>query len=248
MMFFKVMLQMYFECKAIGNYREFANTLKNSKGAILNKFEEKTSTEYLAENNTVKMIIDLIGTHMVNTESNSELVKKVISRLNLASTETKYTEYKIGFTFFNAPSNKPYYEGKLNYNNISKIAKVASSMTNIERNKDNIGMIIVGVADDEKTYKQWAAHFGKSAYRYNSHRVVGVDEEAKQHYKSIDNMMRAFNSRIDLEPISEELKENLKNYEILTIHNKTLVVFTITAETGQLYDGKKLFVRVQVLN
>lgn len=42
-----------------------------------------------------------------------------------------------------------------------------------------------------------------------------------------------------MEPISEELKENLKNYEIISIQKRTLIVFIITAESGQLYDGKK---------
>lgn len=81
--------------------------------------------------------------------------------------------------------------------------------------------------------------FGMHAYRYNTHRVVGVDTEAKVHYNSVDSMMNAFKDRIDMEPISEELKENLKNYEIISIQKRTLIVFIITAESGQLYDGKK---------
>ena len=205
MLFFKVMLQEHFECKAIGDYQDFADTLKNSKGSILNKFEEKTSSDYLTENNTVRLISDIIGSHLVEVESYNPLVN----------------------------------EGRLNFKNVSQIAKVASAMTNIKRDSKNPGMIIVGVADNESGYKQWSEHFGMHAYRYNTHRVVGVDTEAKVHYNSVDSMMNAFKDRIDMEPISEELKENLKNYEIISIQKRTLIVFIITAESGQLYDGKK---------
>lgn len=239
MLFFKTMLQMHFECKAIGDYQDFADTLKNSNGSILNKFEEKTSSDYLTENNTVKLISDIIGSHLVNAESDSTLVNEVVSRLNLASTETKYTEYKIGFTYFNTSSRYRYNEGKLNFSNVSQIAKVASAMTNIKRDSQNPGMIIVGVADKESSYKQWSDHFGMSAYRYNTHRVVGVDAEVKSHYNSVDCMMNAFKDRIDMEPISKELKDDLKNYEIISIQKRTLIVFTITVKSGQLYNGKK---------
>lgn len=112
-------------------------------------------------------------------------------------------------------------------------------MTNIKRDAKNPGMIIVGVADNERGYKQWSEHFGMHAYRYNTHRVVGVDAEAKVHYNSVDSMMNAFKGRIDMEPISEKLKDNLKNYEIISIQKRTLIVFIITAESGQLYAGKK---------
>ncbi len=153
MLFFKVMLQEHFECKAIGDYQDFADTLKNSKGSILNKFEEKTSSDYLTENNTVRLISDIIGSHLVEVESYNPLVNEVVSRLNLASIETKYTEYKIGFTYFHSPSKYRYNEGRLNFKNVSQIAKVASAMTNIKRDSKNPGMIIVGVADNESGYK-----------------------------------------------------------------------------------------------
>ena len=130
-------------------------------------------------------------------------------------------------------------EGKVNFKNISQIAKVASAMTNTVRNPYNPGMIIIGVADNEKRYKQWEQHYGMSAYKYNSHRVVGIDAEANVHYKSMDNMLAAYRERIDQEPISVELKENLKDYEIITIQKRTVMVITITAESGQEYDGKK---------
>ena len=239
MLFFKSMLQVHFESKAIGDYQDFADTLINSKKAILSKYTEKNITDYLVENNTVKLIMDIIGSYLVETGPESLLTNEVIGRLNLASIETKYTEYKIGLTFFNTTDDNRHNEGKVNFNNISQIAKVASSMTNIVRDSKNPGMIIIGVSDSEGTYKTWESHFGRSAYKYNNHRVVGVDAEAEVHYNSIDNMLSVFRSRIEMEPISEELKEDLKNYEIISIHNKTLIVITITASNGQLYDGKK---------
>lgn len=240
MLFFKVMLQIYFEGKAIGEYEEFVKTLKNSKKSIFDKYNERTSLGYLHENNTVRLISDLIRSHLVEVDnSGNSLVKEVVARLNLASIETQYTEYKIGFTFFNTDERYKHNEGKLNFRNVSQIAKVASAMTNTERNPEKSGMIIVGVADNEKAYRVWAKHFGTRAYSYNTHRVVGVDAEAKVRYKTVDNLMRTFKERVDMEPISDELKENLKNYQIISIQKKTLIVFTITAESGQLYDGKK---------
>lgn len=239
MLFFKTMLQVYFECKAIGNYKEFVDALVNSKKSILDKLEEKNTTDYLKEKYTVKFISDIISSYLVDTDSPSALVNDVIGRLNLASIETKYTEYKVGLTNFNCPAKYKHMEGKVNFKNISQIAKVASAMTNTVRNPNNLGMIIIGVADNEEHYKQWEQHFGMSAYKYNSHRVVGIDAEANIHYKSIDNMLAAYRERIDKEPISIELKENLKDYEIITIQKRTVMVITITTESGQEYDGKK---------
>lgn len=240
MLFFKVMLQVHFTGKAIGDYKDFAETLANSKESILNKLLEKQSADYLAENNTMKLMTDIITSHLVVAEAEYDsLTREVINRLNLASTETKYTEYKIGFTFFNTSGGNRHNEGKLNYGNISQIAKVASAMTNIKRQPLVPGMIIIGVADSEADYNKWARHFNSRAYNYNGHRVVGVDEEAKVHFSTIDNMLNAFKSRIELEPISDELKDDLKNYDIITLNNKTLIIITIIAQTGQLYDGKK---------
>ena len=233
------MLQKYFESKAIGNYKEFVGALVNSKKSILEKLEEKNNIDYLVENTTVKFISDIIGSYLVDTDCPSPLLNDVIARLNLASIETKHTEYKIGLTNFNCPVKFRHNEGKINYKNISQIAKVASAMANNDKNVYNPGMIIIGVADNEECYKQWEQHFGMSAFKYNSHRVVGIDTEANVHYKSVDNMLATYRDRIDKEPISIELKKNLKDYDIVTIQKRNLMVITVTADSGQEYDGKK---------
>lgn len=242
MLFFKAMLQIHFEGKAIGNYSDFTASLANSKKYILDKFEEKTNPEYQAEKNAFRLMLDIIHSYLVNLESESPLFNEVISRLNLASTETKYTEYKIGFTFFNTPGKYRYNEGKINFANISQIAKVASAMANDNRKSQNLGRIIIGVADNENSYKDWERHFGISAYKYNEHRVVGIDAEAKIYYKSIDNMMAAYSNRVDMEPISPELRNDLKNYEMVSIQKKTVIVIKITAKPGQKY-GDKQYIR-----
>ena len=239
MVFFVTMLQVYFEGKAIGDYKDFVDTVKNAKQSILNKLEEKNSVEYLTEKNTIRLFTDLIASHLVDAETESAMAREVISRLNLSSTETKYTEYKIGLTFFNTPQRYRHNEGKINYGNISQMAKVASAMTNIRRDSNTLGMIIVGVADNEKDYSDWSMHYKRNAYKYNAHRVVGIDAEAEVHYKSVDCMMNAFKARVDMEPISNELKEDLKSYEIVSKQKRTLIVITITARSGQLYGGKK---------
>lgn len=247
MVFFETMLQVYFESKAIGDYNDFVDTVKNAKQSILSKLEEKNSVDYLTEKNTIRLFKDLIASHLVATETESAMAREVISRLNLSSTETRYTEYKIGFTFFNTPSKYRHNEGKINYSNISQMAKVASAMANIRRDPDSLGMIIVGVADNEKDYSDWSSHYKRNAYKYNSHRVVGIDAEAEVHYKSVDCMMNAFKARVDMEPISNELKEDLKSYELVTIQKRILIVITITARSGQLYGGKNISEKVQIL-
>lgn len=239
MLFFKTMLQKYFENKAIGNYKEFVGALVNSRKSILEKLEEKNYIDYLVENTTMKFISDIISSYLVDTDCTSPLLNDVIARMNLASIETKHTEYKIGLTYFNCPVKFKHNEGKINYKNISQIAKVASAMANNGKNAYNPGMIIIGVADNEECYKKWEQHFGMSAFKYNSHRVVGIDTEANVHYKSVDNMLAAYRERIDKEPISIELKKNLKDYEIVTIQKRDVIVITVTAESGQEYDGKK---------
>ena len=237
--FFMTMLQLFFEDKAIGDYYDFADTIKNIKEQLLLKLEQKTSADYITEKNTIKFLRDVMDSHLVSTESNSPLINDIISRLNLSAAETRFTEYKIGFTFFNCPYQHKHNEGKLNYKNVSKIAKVAAAMANLERKENFPCMIIVGIADNEFDYRAWSSFFKTNAYKYNTHRVVGIDEEAKKYYKNIDNLMKAFIMKLDEEPISDELKTNLKNFDIITIQKRSLVVFTITAETGQLYNGKK---------
>ena len=92
MIFFKVFLQIYFEGKAIGDYKDFAETLINAKESILNKFSETNSKAYSAENNTIKLITDLIASHLVAKEpEHNGAVKDVVERLNLSSTETSAT-------------------------------------------------------------------------------------------------------------------------------------------------------------
>lgn len=53
MIFFKVFLQIYFEGKAIGDYKDFAETLINAKESIWDKFLKTNSKAYSAENNTI---------------------------------------------------------------------------------------------------------------------------------------------------------------------------------------------------
>ncbi len=239
MIFFMYMLQNHFEFKAIGNYKDFVNAIRNIKKDISNKIEERNLADYISEKNTMKLIADVCSSYLVDTESLSKLTNEVISRLNLAATETKYTEYKMGFTYFNCQLRYKHNEGKINFKNVSQIAKVASAMANSSRDIKNTSMIIVGIADNESDYKDWSEYYGLNAYKYNNHRVVGIDEEAKRHYKNIDNMMLKFINRLDGEPISDELKSDLKQFDIVTIQKRSLVVFSINASPGQLYGGKK---------
>ena len=144
MIFFKVFLQIYFEGKAIGDYKDFAETLINAKESIWDKFLKTNSKAYSAENNTIKLITDLIASHLVDKEpEHNGAVRDVVERLNLSSIETRYTEYKIGFTFFDTPPGNRHNEGKLNFANVRQIAKVACAMTNIKRKATMPGMIIL---------------------------------------------------------------------------------------------------------
>ena len=49
MVFFVTMLQVYFESKAIGDYKGFTDTVSNAKQLILGKLEEKKTVDYIAE-------------------------------------------------------------------------------------------------------------------------------------------------------------------------------------------------------
>lgn len=239
MILYKVLLQMYFENKTIIDHKGLAEMLKESKQSILNKLEEKTAVEYAAENNTIKYMSEIIRPYISERESaNNKLRNEIINRLNLASVETQFTEFKVGLTCFNCPQRIKHLEGRLNFKNVSKIAKVACAMAN-ERIRRAVGMIIIGVADNEDSYQDWRDNYKQRAYKYQGHRVVGIDAEARVYYKTIDNMLRALKERIDTEPISDEMKENLKHYDLISIQNKTLIVFSITAKCWQLYDGKK---------
>ena len=76
---------------------------------------------------------------------------------------------------------------------------------------------------------------------------MGIDAEAEVHYKSVDCMMNAFKARVDMELISNKLKEDLKSYELVTIQKRILIVITITARSGQLYGGKNISEKVRIL-
>lgn len=232
MILFKVLLANHFESKEIGDYLDFASTIKENRN-IFNDLNKKKNLDQITEVSLLKQLDNILSSHFVPIDGIvSPLANEVLTRLSYSKLENKYTEYKIGLTHFK--------DGVLNKKNVKKIAKVACSMANVIKPTDkSFGMIIIGIADSEEDYANWFERYKKPSYQYMSHRIVGVDKEAEVQYKKVENLVEVFRNYIDCLPISSEMKQVLKNIEAITVHGKTVLVICISDLSKQEYAGIK---------
>ena len=237
---FKVMFltlyQLLSEGYVVVDHRQVAERIQAS-GYVFDKLTRTGRVDYSAIAKYVKDLYLLIKpcfTKAVSAISN-DMVNQIDKRLGYSKIESQMTEFKIGISDFKSDT--------VNQKVIDSIAQTLVGMSNTSYGSQD-GLLVIGIADNINSYKDWHNAFGDYAIVRNQHYVPGIQKEAEKLFGSVDIYYRKLREYITAQPISEKLKEYiLETFEPVDYHDVQLIVFK-SKNMGEirLYDGTK-FVR-----
>ena len=149
----------------------------------------------------------------------TEMEKEIDEVLNTSLVESSRVEFKIGISDFATNKVTSKFKSRL--------------LKGLERLASGTGTryLIVGVADNQKSYNNWYDSYEKSSILMNGHYVTGIEDEAMRMFgdvKSIavDRYQQYLDTMIENGDMPSELKEYVKmNHQTVTYRNKELLVF-----------------------
>ena len=158
--------------------------------------------------------------------------KLLAQLLSLSSIETQMVDFKIGMTYFK--------DGDWNCDEIERIGKTLVAMANTNNVYQDVGYVIVGIADNEKAYEDWKSVYDKPSAIYGRHHIVGIHEEACRHYKNIDEFVRVFSTKLANLDISKDILEyTLANMRVADFCDKDLLILPVCHTGNGKYKGLK---------
>ncbi len=160
----------------------------------------------------------------------SSWVASLENILNESRTEQVCYDFKLGLHKISDGS------GDYIASTFDKIVKTLTAMTN---SKSGDCFIILGVADKEDDAKMHRQHYGSEYIKYNGFCIVGIENEATNHYGAIENYERKVLQLISTQPISDEFKQTLKsNLVTFTYNNREILLFKASRSAKpERYDG-----------
>ena len=160
------------------------------------------------------------------------MTQEIDKRLSYAKIERQMTEFKIGISDFTSDT--------VNKNVIYDIAKTLVAMANSNDAKEE-GLIILGIANDRKSYDEWFNVFKEQAVINNQHYIPGITKEAQKLFCHSDLFYRRLREFFENEPISPKLKKYvLETFEPFDYYDTELIIFRSKC-MGEvsLYNGEK---------
>lgn len=149
----------------------------------------------------------------------TEMEKEIDEVLNTSLVENSRVEFKIGISDFVTNNVTSKFKGRL--------------LKGLERLARGTGTryLIVGVADNQKSYNNWYDSYKKSSILMNGHYVTGIEDEAMRMFGdvksiAIDRYQQYLDTIIENGDIDTELKNYLKaRHQTVTYRDKELLVF-----------------------
>lgn len=180
-----------------------------SFNTINDMIKKSESTYYSLRNGCIKKID--------KAETNME--KEIDEVLNTSLVENSHVEFKIGISDFSTNKITNRFKERL--------------IKGLKRLTDNSGTryLIIGVADNAKSYNNWYVNYGKFPILINGHYVTGIEDEAMKLFGdiksiAIDRYQQYLDTIIENGDMSTELKKYLKNHhQTVTYHDKEILVF-----------------------
>lgn len=204
----------------IGDYGRMAIIIRDHKDLFttgvsfsysdINYMIKKSESVYHSLVNGCVRAIDRIET---------EMEKEIDEVLNTSLVESSRVEFKIGISNFATNKVTSKFKSRL--------------LKGLERLARGTGTryLIVGVADNQKSYNNWYDSYEKSSILMNGHYVTGIEDEAMRMFgdvKSIavDRYQQHLDTIIENGDMPSELKEYVKmNHQTVTYRDKELLVF-----------------------
>lgn len=224
--------------KKIQNYREVSKLLKhvasNHMGGILNNDYKWLSRD---RERLKQAICGVISHQFIAREgldpTSQSYVDNLENILTQSTTENICYDFKIGFhSFVNDQFNNKLF---------SKVIKTLTAMSNSHAGEN---FVIIGVADNKDDARKYEEKYNSPPKTYKNFFITGIDSEALNFHRSIDQYQQKIQQLIEKEPIDEEIKRKIaRNVLFFKYYDKHLIMFKIIrGETPISYDGK-LYVR-----
>lgn len=217
----------------ISDYKAVANSIKGAS-FIFEKIIRKQKIDYNITNKNIDNLYKILKPEFSYgvAVKNLEFEKEIDKRLSYSKIEKQTIEFKIGISNFESKS--------INMNVIEDISRALVGMSNLSDPKE-MGMVIIGIANDRQAFDNWHDIYGESAVICNQHYITGISSEAKKLYGNTDSYYRKINRLIKSQPISEKLKNYiLENFEVVDYHGKEIIIFK-SKNVGEisLYNNEK---------
>ena len=156
--------------------------------------------------------------------------------LSLSVIESQMCEFKIGITFFE--------NGKVNSREFKKICQTLVAMSNTKCKYQEEGYVIVGIANNLNSCRNWEKVYGEPAMRYGNHYVVGITKEATTYFREPDEYARHVGDLIKKESITESLKTYiLSNMRVAEFHGKLLLLLPSMEQDEPCYYEGEFYIR-----
>jgi hypothetical protein len=217
------------EGKKINNYKNLHNDLsliyEKHYSSILGSDKKWRNSD---RTKLIQATKGLISNHFSKKENDKfqpgGWIKNLENIINESRTEQQFYDYKAGLLTISPLQNK------LNFGLIDKILKTLTAMTNSNKGEC---MVIVGISETKDGAINHQNTFSKSYIEYNDLFIVGVEEEAKHIYKSLDNYLKAIKDYIEN---SDKISQSFKNTILLNLVNfsyKEKEILMFRAERGK---------------
>ncbi len=152
-------------------------------------------------------------------KAETEMEKEIDEILSTSLVENSHVEFKIGVSDFS--TNK--ITNKFKERFIKGLTRLAYNT--------GTRYLIIGVADNSKSYNNWYVNYEKFPILINGHYVIGIEDEAMKIFGdvksiAIDRYQQHLDTIIENGDISTELKNYLKkHHQTVTYRDKELLVF-----------------------
>ncbi len=151
----------------------------------------------------------------------------------LMQSKTEQTSYDFKQGFTRLDGTKTFDEDSFN--------KIILTLTAIANNSaHNSGYVCVGVCDTKSDAERVKAIYGTVFVNYRTFFITGIEHEAKEITKGLDEFYRLLVQKIKNQPISEESKDYFaKNLRLINYFDKDVIIFkTASLSAPMIYDGK----------
>jgi hypothetical protein len=168
------------------------------------------------------IITPLFRKNKVNDPADTHWISEFQNILTQSYTEQAAYDFKQGFFSLSKVS-------KFDKSSFEKILQTCVGIANLS--KDSRGYVIVGVADQENTARRIEELFGVQALDFQGFYVTGIEHEAKQDGKTLDQFFQDLIVKIRASSVSEALRSQiLRDVKLIKYYNKAIVIFEVSGQ------------------
>lgn len=185
----------------------------------------------------VERVKNRIKPCMSFSSSKPEWDEEFYSLLGKAVSEEQMYDFKLGITNLT--------DGTCNTALIEKCVKTLVAMANTRPRE--YGYVVLGIADNESTCKDFEQHYCKHCLKYNNLYVTGIEAEAVRYYGSVDIYMQKLKSLISAckdETNANIIHRILTEIKLVKYGDKSIAVLRLAADRPLVYKGH-MYVRYQ---